>query len=249
MDDPDLVHGHPDHVRPGQPFDRPVVARDRADPVLVQPAERGGADSGLARRHLVDLGEARPVARGADPSEVPGADQERVTLGDRHPLGVERGFEIGDRHLGVGLERGDAAVGGDVDEHPARDHRPGHGHDVVRGGTCSRDGGTRARVVHPAAVEYMRERVPMGGAVHGDRQRVVGVADRAIVDVGPGSRHHVLRVQTAGPGRLRKIAAQLERERVHAARADAARRGEAVSFADQVERATLVIITPPPPVR
>ena len=110
-------------------------------------------------------------------------------------------------------------------------------------------------VVGLVLVEDVAERVPVGGALHAQHQRVVGVADLVPVllagdGVGAGREHLVDRVEAAAEqAGLRAVAVERNAEREHLAGADQARGLDDVLGRDVVERADLVVLAPAAPVR
>ena len=110
-------------------------------------------------------------------------------------------------------------------------------------------------VVGLVLVEDVAERVPVGGALHAQHQRVVGVADLVPVlpagdGVGAGRQHLVDRIEAAAEqAGLRAVAVERNAEREHLAGADQARGLDDVLGRDVVERADLVVLAPAAPVR
>src|SRR5262249_6650857 len=109
-------------------------------------------------------------------------------------------------------------------------------------------------VIGLVLVEDVAERVPVGGALYAQHERVVGVADLVPVlpfgdGVGAGRKHLVDRVEAAAEeAGLRTGAVERNAERKHLAGADQARGLDDVFRPHVIERADLVVLAPPAPV-
>ena len=109
-------------------------------------------------------------------------------------------------------------------------------------------------VVGLVLVEDVAERIPVGGALHAQIERVVGVADLVPVllagdGVGAGREHLVDRIEAAAEqAGLRAVAVERDAEREHLAGADQARGLDDVLGRDVIERADLVVLAPAAPV-
>ena len=109
-------------------------------------------------------------------------------------------------------------------------------------------------VIGLVLVEHVAERVPMGGALHAQHQRVVGIADAVPVlpagdGVGAGRQHLVDRIEAAAEQAvLRAVGVERNAERKHLAGADQARRLDDVLRRDLVERSDVIVFAPAAPV-
>ena len=153
------------------------------------------------------------------------------------------------------LEPVDAAEAGDVEEHAAAGHLALGMLDAEHVEAARVDQLGVMAVIGLVLVEDVAERVPMGGALNAQIERVVGVADLVPVllagdGVGAGGEHLVDRVEApAEQAGLRAVAVERDAEREHLAGADQARGVHDVLRRDVIERADLVVLAPPSPVR
>ena len=143
----------------------------------------------------------------------------------------------------------------DVEQHAAPDHLVLGMLDAEHAEPAGVDQLGVMAVVGLVLIEDVAERVPVGGALHAQHQRVVGVADLVPVllagdGVGAGRKHLVDRIEAAAeqPG-LRAFAVERDAEREHLAGADQAGGPDDVFGRDVVERADLVVLAPAAPVR
>ena len=109
-------------------------------------------------------------------------------------------------------------------------------------------------VVGLLLVEDVPERIPVGGALHAQVQRVVGVADLVPVlpaghGVGAGREHLMDRIEAAAEqAGLRAVAVERDAERKHFAGADQTGCLHDVLGRDLIERADLIVLAPTAPV-
>ena len=146
-------------------------------------------------------------------------------------------------------------MAGDVEQHAAPDHLADRVLDAALVGAAAVDQAGVVAVPHLLAEEDVGQRVPLGGALGRQMERVVGVAQarRLVVlagdRVGAGREHGVDRVPAAAPqARLRPLLVEREAEREDLAAPHQARRGDDRLGRDEVERADLVVRPPPAPV-
>ena len=148
-----------------------------------------------------------------------------------------------------------AAEARDVEQHAAPDHLVLGMLDAEHVQPARVDQLGVVAVIGLVLVEHVAERVPVGGALHAQHERVVGVADLVPVllagdGVGAGREHLVDRIEAAAEQAvLRALAVERNAEREHLAGADQARRLDDVLGRDVVERAALVVLAPAAPVR
>src|SRR3984893_7377809 len=109
-------------------------------------------------------------------------------------------------------------------------------------------------VVRLLLVEDVTQRIPMGGALHTQMERVVRVADLVPIlpagnGVGPGRQHLMDGIEASSEeAGLRAVAVEGDAERKHLARADQACGLDDVLRRDVVERADLIVFAPAAPV-
>jgi hypothetical protein len=143
-----------------------------------------------------------------------GPDEKRVAGSDLDPLSVEHVAQLVGADPLAGRQDLDPAVVGDVGEDAPSDEAAGDREDVVARGALRRHRGGADPAVHLAAVEAVREGIPVGGGVDRHRQHVVGegrpvpIGGRVARQLG----HHVQGIHPARPGRLRQFRLQLEAE-------------------------------------
>src|SRR5262245_18583183 len=252
------AHGRDHHPVPGlvrlcgfvRPhLDAPGVGADRGNllvlaPVAVLELDAGGVATGIAAPLL--LLEAALHLAGADDDEVATADLDLLLLRAGVELVVGNAFAV--------LEPVDAAEAGDVEQHAAPYHLVLGMLDAQHAQSLGVDELGVVAVIGLVLIEDMPERVPVGGALHTEIERIVGVADLVPVlptgdGVGAGGEHLVDRIEAAAEQTgLRAVAVERDAECEHLASADQAGGLDDVLGAHVVERADLVVLAPAAPV-
>src|SRR5579864_5801066 len=258
----DLAHAQPhgrDHhpvprlvgfrglVRPH--LDAPGVGADRRDLLLLAPvailefhARRVAA--GIAAPLL--LGHAAFHLPGADEHEIAAADGDVLVLGAFVELVVGNAFAVGHPL--------DAAEARDVEQHAAADHLVLGMLDAEHVETLGIDQPGVVAVIALVLVEDVAERIPVGGALHAQHQRVVGIADAVPVlaagdGVGAGRQHLVDRIEAAAEQAvLRAVGVERNAERENLAGANEACRLDDILRRDVVERSDVIVLAPAAPV-
>ena len=197
-------------VRPH--LDAPGVGADRGDLLLLAPVAVLELD---ARR--VAAGIAAPLLLGEAALHLPGADDDEIAAADRRRSAPWRICRVR-RWKCSRRPRShfDAAEAGDVEQHAAADHLVLGMLDAEHVEALGIDQLGVVAVIGLVLVEDVAERVPMGGALHAQHQRVVGVADLVPVlppgdRVGAGRQHLVDRIEAAAEQSvLRAVARRAE---------------------------------------
>ena len=147
------------------------------------------------------------------------------------------------------------AEAGDVEQHAAPDHLVLGMLDAEHRKTARVDQLGVVAVVGLVLMKDVAERVPMRRTLDAQHERVVGVADLVPVllagdGVGAGREHLVDRIEAAAEqSGLRAVAVERNAKREHLAGANEARRVDDILGRDVVQRADLVFLAPPSPVR
>ena len=196
-------------VRPH--LDAPGVGADRGDllvlaPIAVLEFDAGRVAAGITAPFL--LGDAALHLPGADDDEIAAADGDVLVLGAFVELVVGNALAVGHPLH--------AAKARDVEQHAAADHFVFRVLDAEHVEALGIDQLGVVAVIGLVLVEHVAERIPMGGALHAQHQRVVGVADLVPVlppgdGVGAGRQHLVDRIEAAAEQSvLRTVARRAE---------------------------------------
>src|SRR5262245_38813547 len=252
------AHGRDHHPVPGlvrlgglvRPhLDAPGVGADRGDllvlaPVAVLELDPGRIAAGIAAPLL--LLQASLHLAGADDDEVAAADRDVLVLGALVELVVGDGFSI--------LQPVDAAEAGDVEEHATTDHLVLGVLDAEHTQAPGVDQLGVEAVIGLVLVEDVPQRVPMGGTLDAEIERIVGVADLVPVlsagdGVGAGREHLVDGIEAAAEqAGLGAFAVEGDAEREYLAGTDQARRLDDILGRYVIERANLIVLAPAAPV-
>ncbi len=253
------AHGRDHHPVPGlvglggfvRPhLDAPGIGADGGEllvlaPIAVLELDAGGVAAGITA----------PLLLGLAALHLAGAHEDEIAASDRHVLVLGAFVELVVGNALAVLHPFHAAEARDVEQHAAPDHLVLGILDAEHGKPARVDQLGVVTVIGLVLVEHVAERVPMGGALHAQHQRVVGVTDLVPVllagnRIGAGRQHLVDRIEAAAEQAvLRAFAVERNAEREHLAGADQARRLDDVLRGDVVERADLVVLAPAAPVR
>src|SRR5213593_445066 len=250
--DRDPVPGLED-VRPGRVgshLDPPGVAADRRDLLGVDPVQGLEGQSGR-----VAAGVPTPVVARQAVLHLTRADDDEVGASHGDPLRSGRAVEVGDRDRVAVREIRDALVSGHVEQHAPADHLVRELLDAVLVGAAAVDQRGRIAVPHLLADEDVRQRIPLGGGLRRQVDRVVGVAQtrRDVVLAGDrvgARRQHLVHGVPASPEdtALRAVLVEVEAEPEHLALLHQPGGVHDVLGRDVVEDAELVVRTPFAPV-
>ena len=234
----------------GAHFDAPGVGGDRGDLVTTQPRRRVQGES-----RSVAASEIFPRVPAC--LEVPSVNQNRVTRADLHTLGGDDFVKISFGDGVTGVERRDAAMSGDVEEHAAEHHVSAPLLDSVAVRSPCAVLGCAESVPHLTAVEDVGERIPLSSRLQRHHDDVVGIPEAfrrtprqrvllACHVVGSGGGGQKFRVLPKA-ARLWACIVVGKRQRDDSTSANLGHSGEDRFGAGEVHRTEFVVRAPPAP--